>query len=110
MFEEQQPVGIPTLPQWGLLLFTLSLLTIATWQLAGRPVLVGAGRSGQSAVSSDRRRWLSALLWGQGVATMGLLIYAAVVGPLVPYDGIGALLSGVLIGVMIECYRRGRSL
>ncbi|MGE0681044.1 MAG: SdiA-regulated domain-containing protein [Candidatus Binatia bacterium] len=101
---------IPTLPQWGMILLTLSLLTIATWQLAGRPVLVGVGRSGQAAVLPERRRWLSALLWGQGVATLGLLVSITVVGPLVPHDGVGALLSGVLIGVMIECYRRGRSL
>jgi YVTN family beta-propeller protein len=103
-------IPIPTLPQWGMILLTLSLLTIATWQLAGRPVLVGMGRSGQAAVLPDRRRWLSALLGGQGVATLGLLVYAVVVGPLVPHDGVGALLSGVLIAVMIECYRRGRSL
>lgn len=110
-FECFSDVPIPTLPQWGMILLTLSLLTIATWQLAGQPILVGAGRNGQvAAVALERRRWLSALLWGQGAATLGLLFYAVVFGPLVPHDGVGAFLSGVLIGVMIECYRRGRNL
>jgi hypothetical protein len=32
------------------------------------------------------------------VATAGLLLYAVLVGPLLPHDGLGALLSGLLIG------------
>ena len=103
-------IAIPTLPQWGMILLTLSLLTMATWQLAGRPVLVGAGSSGTVAILPNRRQRLTSLLLGQGIATLSLLLYAGLIAPLVPHDGIGAFLAGILIGVMLECYRRGRSL
>ena len=58
--------------------------------------------------SIPEQRWLSSLLLGQVAATLGLVLYGLLVGPLVPHDGIGALLSGLLVGVMIEGYRRGR--
>ncbi len=57
-----------------------------------------------------RHQWLTSLLVGQGMATLGLVLYALLIGPLVPHDGIGALLAGLLIGVMVECYHRGRNL
>ena len=101
--------GIPTLPQWGMILLTLSLLTMATWQLAGRPVLVRVGSSSTVALLPSRRQWLTSLLLGQGIATLGLGLYALLLGPLVPHDGGGAFLSGLLIGVMVECYRRSWS-
>lgn len=101
---------IPTLSQWGMILLSLSLLTIATWQLAGRPVLFAAGTSGPVALYPPRRQWLTSLLLGQGIATLGLVMYAVVVGPLVPHDGLGAFLAGVLLGVMVKCYRHSRSL
>ncbi len=104
------PTGIPTVPQWGMILLGLSLLAMAMWQLAGRPVLVGSGSSGAVAVLPDRSRWLTSLLIGQGIATLGLLLYAGLIAPLVPHDGIGAFLAGLLRGVMVECSRRGRSL
>ena len=50
-----------------------------------------------------RQRWLSSRLLGQGMATCRLLVYGALVGTLVAHDGVGALLSGLLIGVMMEC-------
>ncbi len=83
---------------------------MATWQLAGRPVLVGVGTTGVGTILPNDHHWLTSLLLGQGIATLGLLLYALLVGPLVPHDGVGAFLSGVLIGVMVECYRRSRSL
>ena len=104
------PTPIPTLPQWGMILLSLSLLTFATWQLAGRPVVVGAGASGLGAAGTTRPPWLPSLLLGQGIATLGLLWYAVLVGPLVPQDGVGTFLSGLLLGVMVECYRRSRRL
>ncbi len=59
-------------------------------------------------ILSTGSQWLTSLLVGQGIATLGLVLYALFVGPLVPHDGIGTLLAGFLIGVMGEGYRRGR--
>ena len=53
-----------------------------------------------------QQTWLSSVLAGQVIATVGLLLYAALVGPLVPHDGIGGFISGMLIGAIIEGYRR----
>jgi hypothetical protein len=103
-----EAVGIPTIPEWGMILLTLALLTTATWQLAGRPVMFEAGARGTVAIRPTRRRWLTSLLLGQCIATLGLGLYALLQGPLVPHDGVGAFLSGLLIGVMVECYRRSR--
>ena len=90
-----------------MILLVLSLLAMATWQLAGQLALSGAGTGGTTIMLSGQR-WLSSLLLGQVTATLGLVLYGLLVGPLVPHDGIGALLAGLLIGVMIEGYRRGR--
>ncbi len=100
--------AIPTLPQWGLILLTLSLLSLATWQLAGQPALLRVGTTSQMLTVPDRSSWFSSLLIGQGIASLYLGLYAICVGPLVPHDGGGALLAGILLGTMIECYRRGR--
>ena len=70
---------------------------IATWRLACQPVLFGAGVTGEAMLLPDRGRWLSSLPPGQGVATVGLLLYALLVSPLVPHDGLGTFLSGVMI-------------
>ena len=51
----------------------------------------------RSTLLPDRGRWLSSLQPGQGVATVGLLLYALLVSPLVPHDGLGTFLSGVMI-------------
>ena len=91
-----------------MILLTLALLTTATWQLAGRPVMLGVGARGTVVIQPTRRRWLTSLLLGQCIATLGLGLYALLQGPLVPHDGVGAFLSGLLIGVMVECYRRSR--
>ena len=69
------PAAIPTLPQWGLLLLTLALLTLATWHLAGQRVLVSSSVSGPAGLIPARPRWLTSLLLGQVVAAIGLLIY-----------------------------------
>ena len=100
-------VAIPTLPQWGMILLVLSLLAMATWHLAGQLALSGVGTGGTTIVP-PQQRWLSSVLLGQVAATRGLVLYGLLVGPLVPHDGIGALLAGLLVGVMIEGYRRGR--
>ena len=102
-------VAIPTLPQWGMILLTLSLMTMATWQLAGRPIAVGSGPRSMGMPPPGHQQWLTSLLLGQGIATLGLGVYALLVGPLVPHDGVGAFLSGLLISVMVECYRRSAS-
>ena len=85
------PVPIPTLPQWGMILLTLSLFAIATWQLAAVPAMV-TGISGTVMVSHGS--WLTSMLLGQVTATVGLGFYAVLVGPLVAHDGVGAFLAG----------------
>ena len=96
---------IPTLPQWGLLLLTLSLLTLATWPLVGQPTRLGQTSTGAAILLSTSSYWPSSLLLGQGLAAAGLLLYA-LLSPLVPHDGVGVLPAGLLIGVMIELYCR----
>ena len=100
------PIGIPTLPQWGLILLSLSFLMMATWQLAGRPALVRVGTTGGGTILPNEQHWLTSLLLGQAIATLSLVLYALLVGPLVPHDGVGAFLAGLLIGTMVESYRR----
>jgi hypothetical protein len=97
--------GIPTLPEWGLILLTLSLVAIATWQLAAVPA-TATGVSGTVMMSGGS--WLTSMLLGQVTATVGLGFYAVLVGPLVAHDGIGAFVAGVLLAVIIEGYRRAR--
>ncbi len=101
-------IPIPTLPQWGMILLTLSLLTLATWQLAARPVVIETGASRALAGLPIRSQWFTSLLLGQGLATVGLVLYAVLVGPLVPHDGLGGFLAGLLLGVLVEGYHRGR--
>jgi YVTN family beta-propeller protein len=107
---QDTPPVIPTLPQWGMMLLTLSLLALATWELAGRPVLFQASATGGTVTLAPSPQLLSSFLVGQGVAAVGLVVYAGLVGPLVPHDAVGGFLAGVLVGVMVECYRRSRSL
>jgi hypothetical protein len=90
------------------MLLTLSLLTLATWELAGRPALLRASAAGGTVTLAPSPQLLSSLLVGQGVAGVGLVLYAGLVGPLVPHDALGGFLAGVLLGVMVECYRRSR--
>ena len=96
---------IPTLPEWGMILLTLSLLAIATWQLAGVSA-VTTGASGT--VTLARGTWITSALLGQGTATAGLGLYAALIGPLVAHDGVCAFLAGLLLAAIIEGYRRAR--
>ena len=69
---------------------------------------MGGGVNGTGALLSTQRQRLMSLLVGQGVATLGLGLYALLIGPLVPHDGVGEFLSGLLNGVMEEGYRRTR--
>ena len=95
--------GIPTLPQWGILLLTLSLLATANWQLAAVPEMA-TGVSGTVMVSGGS--WLTSMLLGQVAATVGFGFCTVRVSPLVAHDGIGAFLAGVLLAAIIEGYRR----
>jgi hypothetical protein len=103
-------VTIPTLPQWRILLLTLALLTLATWQLAGQHGLASSSPSGFSLPLSPQSRWPSSLLLGQIVATAGLLVYAMAGGQFVGHDGLGTFMAGLLLGSMIEAVRRHRDL
>ncbi len=87
----------------------LSLLATATWQLAGWPAGVGAGTSGLVARRPHGSQSLTSLLLGQCVVRLGLLVYALLIGPLLPHDGVGGFLAGILTGVMMGAYRRSRS-
>ena len=88
-----------------MILLTLSVLAIATWQLAGVPATAGGA---MTPVSIARGTWITSALLGQGTATAGLGLYAVLIGPLVAHDGVGAFLAGLLIAVIIEGYRRAR--
>jgi hypothetical protein len=100
--------AIPTLSEWGMIVLVLSLLTVGTWQLAGRPMLLHAGTAGGLVLRAPSRRLLEFVLVGQVVACVGLGLYASLIKPLLPQDLVGALLAGVVLGVLLECYRRGR--
>lgn len=91
-----------------LIMLTLSLLTIALWQLAGQRVVPSVTGTAEAVLPAMEGQWLSSLLLGQGLAILGLVLYAVLVGPLVPLDVVGAFQSGLLLGVMLEGYRRSR--
>jgi hypothetical protein len=99
---------IPTLSEWGMILLVLSLLTLGTWQLAGRPGLFHVATAGGLVLWAPSRRLLDFILVGQVVAALGLGLYAWLVTPLVPQDLICAMLAGVVLGVLLECWQRGR--
>jgi hypothetical protein len=102
------PPTVPTLSEWGTILLVLSLATFAVWRLSGQPALLQAATPGGARMPG---RPLAALvLVGQCVAGLGLGLYGALVEPLVTHDVIGALLSGVLLGVLMECFRRRQQL
>ena len=69
-----------------MILLTLSLLAIAIWRLAVQPVVASATGAVLPAAKSQ---WLSSLLFGQGLANLGLVLSAVFVGLLVPRDGGG---------------------
>jgi hypothetical protein len=60
------PAAIPTLFQWGMILLALSLLTLATWQLAGRPMLLEVATPGGGLFLVPSRRLLRSVVVGQG--------------------------------------------
>lgn len=100
---------IPMLSEWGMILLVLSLLTVGTWRLAGRPALFVATTVGGGLLPLPSLHLLRFVLIGQGVAGLGLLLYGRLISPLVAHDVIGAALSGVLLGLMLECSRPGRA-
>ena len=53
-------------------------------------------------------QWLASLLLGQCLVSLGLLVYALLIRPLVPHDAIGGFLAGILTDVTLEGYRRSR--
>jgi IPTL-CTERM motif len=99
---------VPTLSEWGMILLVLSLLALGTWQLAGRPHLLHVATAGGLVLWAPPRRLLDFVLAGQIVAALGLGLYAWLIKPVVPQDLVGAMLSGVVLGILLECYRRGR--
>jgi len=102
-------VTVPTLSEWGMILLVLSLLTLGTWELAGRPALVGvATLGGGVAVRIPSRRLLHSVLVGQAIAGLGVVLYGVLnEAPAVP-DALGPVLAGALLGVLVECCRRSR--
>ena len=91
-----------------MILLALSLLTIVLWQLASQRVVPSVTGTAEAVVAARERQWLSSPLLGRGLAILGLVLYAVLVGPLVPLDGVGDFLSGLLFAVMLEGYRRSR--
>jgi YVTN family beta-propeller protein len=85
---------VPTLSEWGLILAALCLLTVGTWQLAGRPALVS-------------RPMLLAVLAGQGVALLGAALHGVLIARVAPHDALGAWLCGGLLGALVACLRPG---
>jgi hypothetical protein len=102
------PGPIPTLSEWGTILLVLSLLTVGTWQLAGRPALFHVAIAGGFVLCAPSRRLLDCVVVGQIVAAVGLGLYASLIKPLAPQDPIGAVLAGTVLGLLLECSRRGR--
>jgi YVTN family beta-propeller protein len=100
---------VPTLSQWGMVLLALSLLTLATWQLAGRPTLLRAATSSGLVMWAPSTNLIRSVFVGQVVAGLGLVLYGRLIEALAAHDVIGAVLSGVIIGVLLECYRQGRN-
>ena len=90
---------VPTLSQWGMILLALSLLTLGTSHL-GRPALLGVATPTGAVVWAPSSHLLRSMLVGQAVAGMGLLLYARLIEPVAAHDVIGAVLSGVLLGVL----------
>jgi hypothetical protein len=39
---------------------------------------------------------------------VGLVLYGWLIEPVAGHDVIGAVLSGLILGVLLECYERGR--
>ena len=101
--------AIPTLPQWAFILMTLSLLTLATWQLTGQPNLLYSAVNGGGLAVANLSQLAAPMLIGQGLAAAGLASYGVFVSALVPHDLIGGALAGILLGAMVACYQRGRA-
>jgi IPTL-CTERM motif len=100
---------IPTLSEWGMILLALSLLTLGTWQVTGRPALLGVAPTATGAMLLiPSRQLLRSVFVGQMVAGMGLVLYGRGIEPVAAHDVLGAVLAGMLLGAMIECYRRGQ--
>jgi hypothetical protein len=102
-------VPTPTLSEWGMILLALSLLTLGTWQVTGRPALLGIAPTTTGVLLLiPARHLIRSVLVGQVVAGMGLVLYGRLIAPVVAHDVLGAGLAGLLVGVMLECSRRGQ--
>ena len=88
-----------------MILLALSLLTLGTWQLAGRPTLLGAATVGGGLLVLPSRHLVISVLAGQAVAGLGVALYGVLIAPVAVHDAIGVWLSGALLGVLAECYR-----
>jgi len=92
-----------------MILLALSLLTLATWQLAGRPALLGVAPTAAGALLLiPSGHLVRSVLVGQLVAGMGLGLYGRGIEPLAARDVLGAALAGLLLGAIIEGSRRGQ--
>ena len=109
IFIAQGLVPVPTLSEWGMILLALSLLTLGTWQVAGRPALLGvAPTAGGALLFLPAQPLLRAVLVGELVAGLGLGLYGGLIAPAAPHDVLGAGLAGLLLRAILECSRRGR--
>ena len=99
---------IPTLPQWAMILLALSLLTLATWEMSGRPSLFVQVAPGGTVAFVSHLSILGSLLTGQALAASGLGFYALFVGSVLAHDAVGAFMAGMLLGLTVEFYRRNR--
>ena len=91
-----------------MILLALSLLTLATWHLAGRPTLLRVATPTGAVMWAPSTNLLRSVFVGQAVAGFGLVLYGRLIEPVAAHDVIGAVLSGVVLGVLLECYRQGR--
>ena len=109
VFRSSTSAPIPTVSEWGMILLALSLLTVGTWELTGRPALFGVATTSAGALLlMPSRPLVRSVLVGQMLAGMGLMLYGWGIERMAAHDVLGAILAGLLLGAMIECYRRGQ--
>ena len=93
-----------------MILLALSLLTLGTWQMTGRPALLGAvSTAGGAILRIPAQPLLRSVLVGELVAGLGLTLYGQLIAPMAAHDVLGAGLAGLLLGVMLACARLGRA-
>ena len=76
---------VPTLSEWGMILLALSLLTLGTWQVTGRPALLGVvPTAGGALLFIPAQPLLRSVLVGELVAGIGLMLYGRLIAPVAP--------------------------